>query len=68
MPEPSPLFRLADTLLQGQLSVFIAERRAVGMSWRLLSRDLYEVTNHQVDVTHETLRVWADQLGIGQAA
>jgi hypothetical protein len=68
MPEPSPLFRLADKLLDGELHEFIADRRAAGVSWRLISRALYEATEHQVDVTHETLRTWAEQLGIGAAA
>lgn len=63
MPEPTPMFRLADHLLEGQLRTFITERRAAKRSWRLIARDLYEATGGQVDVTHETLRSWvADEL------
>lgn len=58
VPEPSPLFRLADNLLEGQLRSFITERRAAGTSWRIISRDLYEATGRRVDVTYETLRTW----------
>ena len=59
MPEPTPMFRLADLILDGQLRTFIAERRAAKRSWRLIARDLYEATDGQVDVTYETLRSWA---------
>lgn len=48
--------RLADTLLDGGLDEFVQSRRAVGRSWRLIARDLYEDT--KVDVTYETLRGW----------
>lgn len=54
--EPPPLQRLVDTLLDGKLDTFIGERRAAGRAWRLISRDIYELTGQ--DVTYETLRRW----------
>ena len=54
--EPSLAQRLADTLLEGGLDDFVQSRRSTGRSWRLIARDLYEIT--QLDVTYETLRSW----------
>lgn len=57
---PTPTQRLADVLLggEGALGEFVRSRRDAGRSWRLIARDLYEVTDRQVDVTHESLRAW----------
>lgn len=54
----SPNFRLADHLLEEGIAAFVGDRRAAGRSWRLITRDVYEATDHQVDVTYETLRSW----------
>lgn len=58
MTNQSPTFRLADNLLGGTLEAFVKERRAAGVPWRTVSRDLWEATGKQVDVTYETLRTW----------
>jgi hypothetical protein len=52
--------RLADILLgdDGPLEEFVRSRRGRGRAWRLIARDLYEATGHEVDLTHETLRGW----------
>lgn len=57
---PTPTAQLADILLgdDGPLEQFVRNKRAERRSWRLISRDLYEATDHHVDVTHETLRSW----------
>lgn len=55
-PDTPALHRLVDTLMDGNLDSFVAERRAAGRAWRLISRDIYEAT--KVDVTNETLRRW----------
>ena len=48
-------------MLLGQpVNTWIQTKRDAGRSWRLVSRDLYEQTNGQIDVTHETLRVWIE--------
>lgn len=48
-------------MLLGQpVQDWISARRASGRPWRLIARDLYEQTNGQIDVTHETLRTWTE--------
>jgi hypothetical protein len=58
----TPTQRLAGLLLGRPVNQWIAERRAAGRSWRLVARDLYEATNGQIDVTHETVRVWSEDV------
>lgn len=65
MPNPTPTGvtptrRLADTLLDGRLDAYVAERRKAGRAWRLISRDLLDDTG--VDVTEFTLRSWYPEL------
>jgi len=55
----TPQQKLARLLLGRPVDQWIQERRAAGRSWRLITRDLYEATNGQIDVTHETVRAWA---------
>lgn len=59
-PAPSPKQQLAEFLLRnnGGLEKFVADRRSGGRSWRLISRDLFLATEHQADVSSETLRSW----------
>jgi hypothetical protein len=45
-------------LLEEGLEAFVRSRRSSGVSWRRIVRELYEVTDHQVDVAPETLRSW----------
>jgi hypothetical protein len=56
----TPNHRLADLVLaaEGPLEAFVRSRREGGRAWRLIARDLYEQTGHQVDLTYETLRSW----------
>lgn len=58
-PVQTPHRRLADILLgdNGPLETFVRSRRP-DRAWRLISRDLYEATDKQVDLTYETLRSW----------
>jgi hypothetical protein len=58
-PTQTPNHRLADLLLadEGPLEAFVRSRRP-HRAWRLVARDLYEATNGEVDLTHETLRSW----------
>ena len=58
----TPTQRLAGLLLGQPVDRWIAERRKAGRSWRLVARDLYEATNGQIDVTHETVRTWAEDV------
>lgn len=65
---PTPTARLAEHLLGRPLSEFVRDRRADGLAWRLISRDLYEATDHEIDVTYETLRTWFPDVEIAEAA
>jgi hypothetical protein len=58
IPRKSHGWRLADVLLDEGLEVFVRSRRDSGVSWRRIVRELYEVTDCQVDVAPETLRSW----------
>jgi hypothetical protein len=58
--DTSPTYQLADLLVQDQggIKAFVLGRRAKGVAWRKIARDLYEATDKRVDVAHETLRNW----------
>ncbi|MGH2899816.1 MAG: hypothetical protein ACRDMZ_14175, partial [Solirubrobacteraceae bacterium] len=47
----------ADALMNGKLEEFVRTRRADGVPWRLIARELY-VANTAIDVTDQTLRKW----------
>lgn len=66
---PTPTHQLADLLLgdAGPLERFVRERRAAGVAWRVVARELYEATDQRVDVTFETLRTWFPEAS-GQVA
>jgi hypothetical protein len=66
MPSWTPTQRLADHILGGTLDEFVRSRRP-GRSWRLLARDLYEATGHEIDVTYVTLTSWFPDLVGGEA-
>lgn len=57
---------MANRLAGGNLPELLAERRSLGLSWDDIVRQLY--TEFGVEVTSETLRQWAEKLGIGAAA
>lgn len=60
MRRRTPTYLLADHLLrsEGGLETFVRTRRAKGISWRFIARDVYEATDHTIDVTFEILRRW----------
>jgi hypothetical protein len=60
--DQTPNQRLASLILGQPVQSWIITRRTAGRSWRLVARDLYEATNGQIDVTHETVRNWAEQV------
>ena len=57
----TPNMKLASILLGQDVREWIGQRRSDGRSWRLISRDLYEATNKQVNVTHEAVRSWVTE-------
>ena len=59
MNQLTPNQKLAGMILGKPVKDFIRERRALGRSWRLVARDLYEATNGQIDITHQAAQNWA---------
>lgn len=58
--EPTPLYRLLDTLLPDGVDAYVAARRGEGMSWRRIEQAIREQVS--VDVTYQTLRAWYPEL------
>lgn len=54
----TPTHKLASVLLGKPLEAWVCARRAEGMSWRLISFELWAATDKQVMVSNETLRCW----------
>jgi hypothetical protein len=57
----TPHQKLAGLLLAQPVDQWIRDRRAEGMSWRAVTKLLSDKTNGQIDITHETVRAWAEQ-------
>lgn len=57
----TPTQRLASVLIGRDVREFVTERRRAGRPWRFIARDLYDATDGQIDVTHETIRHWYDE-------
>ncbi len=55
----TPNQKLAGMILGKPVKDYIRERRALGRSWRLVARDLYEVTNGQIDITYQAAKNWS---------
>ena len=66
--QPSPTYRLADVLLEGNLRTFVQEQRAAGRSWRWISHELWSLTDRQINVSDVTLRNWFVDGENGEAA
>jgi hypothetical protein len=62
----SAQFRMAERLAGGDLSQKLATHFEASQSWEQVARDLY--ATYGITVTGQTLRRWAEQLGIGAAA
>lgn len=60
--QPSATYQLADLLLREagheSLETFVRSRRAAKVAWRKVTRELWFITAHRVDLSHETLREW----------
>lgn len=56
----SPVFRMADTLVNGRLAEIIVEYHAEGHSHEHISRLLW--AEHGIDVSGQTLRRWVPVL------
>lgn len=62
--EPSPLCRLADHLLDGELAHRIEKWRAENRSWDSIARELAFETDRQIEVSGVTVQTWARQLDV----
>lgn len=60
MDEPTPLYRLLDTLLPGGVDTYVAAKRSEGVSWRGIENAIRSEVS--VDVTYQTLRGWYPEL------
>lgn len=58
MENLTPKRRLADLLLPEGLEHFVRSRRANGVAWRVVARDLWMETEGELDITFESLRAW----------
>ena len=57
----SPTRQLAELILNQPIQEWITARRAEGLSWRSLERELYRETDGRVNTTYETIRKWANE-------
>ena len=53
--------RLASLLLERPVMDWIADQRTAGRSWLTIANDLRTATDGQVDISHEAVRLWAEQ-------
>jgi hypothetical protein len=58
----TPTQRLATILLGRSVHDWIVAQREQGASWRKIADDLKIATDGQIDVTHEAVRGWADEV------
>jgi hypothetical protein len=66
MAPRSAQFRMADKLAQGRLEALMGSLYGDSGSWEEVSRRLF--AEHGITISGQTLRRWAEQLGIGAAA
>lgn len=60
----SPLARLADHLLEGELEDKLRKWRGEGLSWDEVARELWLETKRQVSITGPGIQSWGETLGI----
>jgi hypothetical protein len=52
------LRQFADHMLGGRLDAFVAEHRAQGIGWDKIARELWDCTEHKINLSGQTLRDW----------
>lgn len=57
------LFSLANAVLGEDLNRWVLDKRAAGLSWLQVSKELYVATDHLVDVTPQTIANWVTKNG-----
>jgi hypothetical protein len=60
----NPNQRLATVLLGRPVHQWIAEQRELGWSWRKIADDLKIATDGLVDVSHESIRQWSEEVAV----
>ncbi len=63
-PTETPTQRLATLLLGMPVNDWIAGQRELGRTWREVADRLDHATKHQVVVSHESVRQWADEVPV----
>lgn len=62
MARTTPLFRMTENAVGGNLYEYLSEARSNGNTWAFIARRLF--TDYGLEVTDQTLRVWGRQLGV----
>lgn len=62
MANPTPTQVLASLLIGQPIGDWITAKRAEGVTWRQMARDLREATDDQIDITGEALRLWHEEV------
>lgn len=52
------LRQFADHVLGGRLDAFVAEHRAQGIGWEAIAKELWDCTDHKINLSGQTLRAW----------
>jgi transposase-like protein len=65
-PPTTALWQLADMKFDGDLAWHIVQWQTAGQSLRWISGEIEHRTN--LAISHETVRVWASQLGLAAQA
>ena len=58
----TPTQRLATIALGQPVTKWIAAQREYGSSWRKIAEDLKTATNGQIEITHEAVRGWHEEV------
>jgi hypothetical protein len=59
--QQSPAQLLATLLIGEPVVQWINHRRALGATWKVITREIHQATNGQLDLTEKTVRDWAAQ-------
>lgn len=57
----TPAQLLATLLIGEPVVAWINHRRDQGATWKIITRDIYQRTGGQLDLTEKTVRDWAAQ-------
>jgi hypothetical protein len=52
------LRQFADYVFHGRLDAFVKERRSKGTSWERIAKEIWDETDHRINLSGQTLRGW----------